>query len=72
MYAVIEKNRIQISVAVFYNTAWYEKSRFPVFRYLARRFKFKETSLIRKGEEVYDLEGKRRSKIRLGQKRRRA
>ena len=28
MYAVIEKKRIKISVAEFYNMAWYEKDRF--------------------------------------------
>ncbi len=44
-------------------------SLFSIFRYLVRRFKFKETTLIRKGDEVYDLEGKSRSKIRLGEKR---
>ena len=43
-------------------------SLFPVFRYLVRRFKFKETDLIRKGNEVYDFKGNRRSKIRLGKK----
>ena len=28
MYAVIEKNRLKISVAEFYNMAWYEKDQF--------------------------------------------
>jgi len=28
MYAVVEKNRLEISVAGWYNLAWYEKSRF--------------------------------------------
>lgn len=28
MYAVIEKNRIEISVAEFYNMDWYDKNRF--------------------------------------------
>jgi hypothetical protein len=41
-------------------------SLFPVFRYLVRRFKYKETTLVRQGETVYDLDGRRRSKIRLG------
>jgi len=43
-------------------------SLFPIFRYLTRRFKYKETTLIRQGETVYDLEGRRRAKIRLGKK----
>lgn len=43
-------------------------SLFSMFRYLVRRFKFKETTLIRKGDEVFDLEGNRWSKIRLGRK----
>ena len=43
-------------------------SLFPIFRYLTRRFKYKETTLIRQGDTVYDLEGHRRSKIRLGKK----
>ena len=45
---------------------------FSVFRYLVHRFKFNEIALIRKGDEVYDLEGNRRSKIRLGKNRRTA
>lgn len=28
MYAVIEKNRLEISVAEFYNMAWYDKDGF--------------------------------------------
>ncbi len=43
-------------------------SLFSVFRYLVRRFKYRETAPIRKGEEVFDLKGNRRSKIRLGKK----
>lgn len=43
-------------------------SLFSIFRYLAGRFKFKGTTLIRKGDEVYDFKGNRRSKIRLGKK----
>jgi hypothetical protein len=43
-------------------------SLFPIFRYLTRRFKYKENTLIRQGDTVYDLEGHRRSKIRLGKK----
>ena len=45
-------------------------SLFSVFSYLVRRFRFKETTLIRKGDEVYDFKGNRRSKIRFGKKRR--
>jgi hypothetical protein len=41
---------------------------FSVFRYLVRRFKYKETSLIRRGDSVYDLQGNYRLKIRLGKK----
>lgn len=29
MYAVIEKNRLEISVTEFYNMAWYDKDQFP-------------------------------------------
>lgn len=43
-------------------------SLFSIFRYLVRRFKYKGTTLIRYGDTVYDLEGKRQSKIRLGRK----
>jgi hypothetical protein len=43
-------------------------SLFSVFRYLVGRFRYRETTLIRKGEEVFDLKGNRRSKIRLGKK----
>ena len=43
-------------------------SLFSIFRYLVRRFKYKGTTLIRYGDTVYDFEGKRRSKIRLGRK----
>jgi hypothetical protein len=43
-------------------------SLFSVFRYLARRFNYKETILIRQGSAVYNLENNRRSKIGLGKK----
>jgi hypothetical protein len=43
-------------------------SLFPVFKYLVQRFKYQETALIRQGETVFDLDGHRRSKIRLGKK----
>jgi hypothetical protein len=43
-------------------------SLFSIFRYLVRRFKFKGTTLIRKGDEVYDFKGNRQSQIRLGRK----
>lgn len=43
-------------------------SLFSIFRYLVHRFEYKGTTLIRYGDTVYDLEGKRRSNIRLGRK----
>ena len=43
-------------------------SLFSIFRYLVRRFKYIGTTLIRYGDIVYDFEGNRRSKIRLGWK----
>ncbi len=43
-------------------------SLFSMFRYLVRRFKYKGTNLIRYGEVVYDLDGNRRSQIKLGKK----
>ena len=43
-------------------------SLFSIFRYFAGRFKYKETTEIRRGSEVYDFKGKQRSKIRLGKK----
>ncbi|MBW1946412.1 MAG: hypothetical protein JRI33_00585 [Deltaproteobacteria bacterium] len=44
-------------------------SLFSIFRYLAGRFNFRETTLIRQGNEVYDFKGKPRSRISLGKKR---
>jgi hypothetical protein len=43
---------------------------FSMIRYLARRFKYKGTRMIRQGETAYDLGTKRHWKIRLGEKRR--
>ena len=40
-----------------------------MIKYLVRRFRYRGTNLVRKGEEVYDFKGNRRSKIRLGKKR---
>jgi hypothetical protein len=39
---------------------------------LVDRFDYKETSFIRKGDTAYDLKNKRRRKIRLGEKRKKA
>jgi len=41
---------------------------FAVIQYLARRFDYKETTLIRQGDRAYNLKTKRWRKIRLGQK----
>jgi len=45
---------------------------FSVIKYLADRFDYKETSFIREGDTAYDLKSKRRWKIRLGEKRKKA
>ncbi len=45
---------------------------FSVIKYLADRFDYKETSFIREGDTAYDLKSKRRRKIRLGEKRKKA
>ena len=45
---------------------------FAVIKYLADRFDYKETSFIREGDTAYDLKSKRRWKIRLGEKRKKA
>jgi len=45
---------------------------FSMIRYLARRFKYKGTRMIRQGDTAYDLGTKRRWKIRLGEKRTKA
>lgn len=42
-----------------------------MIRYLVRRFKYRGTSVIRRGETAYDPKTNRRWKIRLGEKRRR-
>jgi hypothetical protein len=41
---------------------------FSMIRYLARRFKYKGTRMIRQGETAYDLGTNRHWKIRLGEK----
>ena len=68
MYAVIEKNRLEISVAEFYNMAWYDKNGF-----LSKTEEYnKETTFIRQGDMAYDFKARRRWKIRLGEKRKKA
>ena len=40
--------------------------------YLVHRFKFRGTTLVRRGDRVFDLKSGRKSKIRLGKKRKKA
>jgi hypothetical protein len=42
---------------------------FSMIRYLARRFKYRGTRMVRQGETAYDLRTDRHRKIRLGEKR---
>jgi hypothetical protein len=42
---------------------------FSMIRYLARRFKYRGTRMVRQGETAYDLRKDRHRKIRLGEKR---
>jgi hypothetical protein len=44
---------------------------FSMIRYLARRFKYRGTGMVRQGDTAYDLRTNRHWKIRLGEKRRR-